>query len=275
MGFEEYESARPPRRRQPELILTRQDREEILIEWGATFHEIIESIRANIRAKNQRRRTVNNLGTYDRWEEAMESASRKLKRTLLLKKPIRKQAEEMQAISERAGWKHVTYVHASHGPMHNDDVSARPPTMPVKIPEVTEPERNGSEELRSIGVDEYVTPQHQHAVQQPTMMEVGYENNQQEYVPDEASSWYLTSSIVSETPQPPSYGDIDFDRLVRHQAHWELEGMEPPGTRNTMVPVIISEDGYFDMYDLDQQMSDNGFTLQPPPYSNLLISKWE
>jgi hypothetical protein len=89
--LDDYEKLRQPRRRQRELILTRQAREEILLEWGANFHEIIDAIRTNVRVKNQRRRTVSAIGTYDRWEEVMEKAKDKIKRTLLLQKPPPKQ----------------------------------------------------------------------------------------------------------------------------------------------------------------------------------------
>lgn len=61
-------------------------REELLLEWGATFNEIIEAIRTNVKIKHQRRRTVNSIGTYDKWEEAMERAGRKIKKTLLPQK---------------------------------------------------------------------------------------------------------------------------------------------------------------------------------------------
>lgn len=61
------------------FILTRQERERLLIDWGADVQDIVESIRVNARIKHQRRRTVNNR--YDRWEEVMEKASRKLKKT--------------------------------------------------------------------------------------------------------------------------------------------------------------------------------------------------
>lgn len=86
MDINQYERSRDNRRTQSELVLTRQAREELLIEWGATFHDIIEAIRANVRIKNQRRRTVSGLGTYDKWEEVIEKAGRKIKRTLLLQK---------------------------------------------------------------------------------------------------------------------------------------------------------------------------------------------
>lgn len=84
--IDEYESERLPRREQPDLVLSRQEREELLVEWGASFQEIIDAIRSNIKIKNQRRSTVNAIGRYDRWEEMMESAGRKIKRTIGLQK---------------------------------------------------------------------------------------------------------------------------------------------------------------------------------------------
>jgi hypothetical protein len=107
MGLEEYEAARRPRKQLPQLVLTRQQREEILIEWGATVNEvrllcricqtlsdlvmhlshavfsvllskIIDSIRANVKAKNQRRRTVSSLDRYDRFEEYMVSTEKQM-----------------------------------------------------------------------------------------------------------------------------------------------------------------------------------------------------
>ena len=71
MLLDDYEAARPPRKQLPDLVLTRQDREEILVEWGVSFNDIIDSIRANVKAKNQRRRTVSSLDRYDRFEEYM------------------------------------------------------------------------------------------------------------------------------------------------------------------------------------------------------------
>jgi hypothetical protein len=82
---DDYETLRQPCCPQ-QLILTRKAREKLLLEWGANSHEIIDAIRTNVRVKNQRRRTVNTIGTYDRWEEVEEKAKHKIKRTLLLQK---------------------------------------------------------------------------------------------------------------------------------------------------------------------------------------------
>jgi hypothetical protein len=96
MSLDEFES-NYRRNTSTSLTLSRQAREELLLEWGATFNEIIDAIRANVKAKHQRRRTVSAIGTYDRWEEVMENASRKLKRTLTLKKS--KKVEDFAALN--------------------------------------------------------------------------------------------------------------------------------------------------------------------------------
>jgi hypothetical protein len=83
------------------LLLTRQAREELLLEWGTSFHDIIDAIRTNVKVKNQRRRTVNAIGTYDRWEEVMENASRKIKRTLLLKNKTSNAAQAPTTLSQQ------------------------------------------------------------------------------------------------------------------------------------------------------------------------------
>ena len=81
------------------MVLTRDDREKLLLNWGYTFDDIVTAIRSNIKAKNQRRQTVTNLGKVERLEEAFESASRKLKRMILLR---RSTAEEVKQMQEQA-----------------------------------------------------------------------------------------------------------------------------------------------------------------------------
>jgi hypothetical protein len=55
----------------------------MLLEWEVPMGEIVNSIRNCERVKRQRRTTVNNIGSYDRVEEAMEEMSRIMKRALL------------------------------------------------------------------------------------------------------------------------------------------------------------------------------------------------
>ena len=83
-------------------MLSRQEREELLVEWGETFQDIIDAIRSNIRIKNQRRSTVNAIGRYDRWEEMMESAGRKIKRTIGLQKQEQNYLNMMPPPTHRA-----------------------------------------------------------------------------------------------------------------------------------------------------------------------------
>eukprot|EP00934_Nitzschia_sp_Nitz4_P006011 Nitzschia sp. Nitz4//scaffold116_size91068//7581//10009//NITZ4_004946-RA/size91068-snap-gene-0.1-mRNA-1//1//CDS//3329533542//6001//frame0 len=77
-------------------VLTRSKREELLLDWGISFNDIIDAIRTNIKVKNQRRQTVTNLGKIERIEEALESATRKIKRAFLLRKPTGRKAKQLQ-----------------------------------------------------------------------------------------------------------------------------------------------------------------------------------
>ena len=91
-----YEMARPYRKNSTGLILSREEREALLLNWGASFHDIVESVRGNIKVKNQRRQTVTNLGKVERIEEAFESATRKLKRALMLRRSTGNKVKRLQ-----------------------------------------------------------------------------------------------------------------------------------------------------------------------------------
>jgi hypothetical protein len=82
--------------------LTREEREKLLLAWGVSFHDIVDSIRSNIRVRNQRRQTVNNLGKVGRLEEAFESGARKLKRAVLLRRRTGNKVKELREQSELA-----------------------------------------------------------------------------------------------------------------------------------------------------------------------------
>lgn len=80
------------------MLLPRSVRTDLLVkEWDVPRTEIAQAVRSNIKVKNQRRRTVNNMneGT-EKLEYVMQSAKRKLKRTLLFKKRPSKQTQELQ-----------------------------------------------------------------------------------------------------------------------------------------------------------------------------------
>jgi len=78
------------------LILSREEREALLLNWGASFHDIVESVRSNLKIKNQRRQTVTNLGKIERIEEAFESATRKLKSALMLRRSTGNKLKRLQ-----------------------------------------------------------------------------------------------------------------------------------------------------------------------------------
>jgi len=97
INLDEYEKTRPPRRIQNEMILPKFMREDLLrIECNASRREIIESVRRNVKVKNQRRTTINNLGKATKLEEAMESVSRKLKRFVKRQKSVHKQVRDLE-----------------------------------------------------------------------------------------------------------------------------------------------------------------------------------
>lgn len=97
MPIDDYEKTRPPRRIQHEMILPRHMREDLLrFEWNASRKDITESVRRNVRIKNQRRTTVNNLGKATAFEEAIESFCRKLTRLLTGQKAVHKQVKDLE-----------------------------------------------------------------------------------------------------------------------------------------------------------------------------------
>lgn len=78
------------------MVLPRDIRQSMLKkEWDVTQGQIAAAVRANIKIKNQRRSTVNNLGKADKIEEMMESAGKKVFRGLLMKKSSDREAEEL------------------------------------------------------------------------------------------------------------------------------------------------------------------------------------
>ena len=54
-------------------------------EWGVSQSQIASAVRNNIKVKNQRRTTVNNLSKSSRMEEAFENATRKVMKGFLMK----------------------------------------------------------------------------------------------------------------------------------------------------------------------------------------------
>ena len=81
-----------------EMVLPRKLRSEMLKkDWAITQRQIAEAVRRNVKIKNQRRTTVNNLGKASKMEQMFESFARKVKRTLLFQKSVSKQVKELEA----------------------------------------------------------------------------------------------------------------------------------------------------------------------------------
>eukprot|EP00529_Nitzschia_sp_RCC80_P017477 CAMPEP_0113474956 /NCGR_PEP_ID=MMETSP0014_2-20120614/18862_1 /TAXON_ID=2857 /ORGANISM="Nitzschia sp." /LENGTH=814 /DNA_ID=CAMNT_0000367841 /DNA_START=231 /DNA_END=2675 /DNA_ORIENTATION=- /assembly_acc=CAM_ASM_000159 len=67
------------RKRQLDMVLSRGEREKLLLEWGVPYQQIAEGTRSALRVKNQRRQTIVNSGKVAKLEETFEDASRRLK----------------------------------------------------------------------------------------------------------------------------------------------------------------------------------------------------
>jgi hypothetical protein len=81
--LDEYETARKGHRRHDDILLSRHDRETLLLELGYSQKDLADSIRKTIRVKNQRKQTVQNLNVSP-VEEFLEKATRRVKRILKL-----------------------------------------------------------------------------------------------------------------------------------------------------------------------------------------------
>lgn len=101
MPLDSFEDTRRNSHRKRRIVLTRPEREELLLNWGFPFDDIIDSIRANIKVKNQRRQTITNL-RVERLEEAFENATRRIKRALLLRSSTTEKAKRLQQQAEVA-----------------------------------------------------------------------------------------------------------------------------------------------------------------------------
>ncbi|KAG7366928.1 hypothetical protein IV203_029598 [Nitzschia inconspicua] len=79
MDVNGYELNRGHRREQLEMVLSRHERETLLVEWDVPTHLIADGTRNAIKVKNQRKQTLVNAGKVAKLEEVIESASKRLK----------------------------------------------------------------------------------------------------------------------------------------------------------------------------------------------------
>jgi len=81
----DYEQSREDRKFNLDIVLTRSEREALLLEWDVDTRTIAASVRAATKIKFQRKNTVLNLRKFSKLEEAIEITSRRLKKALLPK----------------------------------------------------------------------------------------------------------------------------------------------------------------------------------------------
>jgi hypothetical protein len=103
ISVDQYENSRPPRRVNFEMVLPRHIRQSMLRQdWNVSQSQIAAAVRQNIKVKNQRRATVNNIGKATKLEEVMENAGKRVFRSLRMQKSTTKQAEALSAQAELA-----------------------------------------------------------------------------------------------------------------------------------------------------------------------------
>lgn len=96
-AIDDYENTKPPRRKQMEMVIPRTVRHDMLrLEWEVSQKDIAEAVRQNVKVKNQRRTTVNNLGRASNMEAMMENVGGKLKRTFSFKKSLNKEVKDLE-----------------------------------------------------------------------------------------------------------------------------------------------------------------------------------
>jgi hypothetical protein len=317
VAVDEFEQRRA-RRVQSDLVLTRQSREELLVEWGASFQDIIESIRVNIRIKNQRRSTVNAIGRYDRWEEMMENAGRKIKKTIgLQKQVVPEESPEFQQYQQ--------HQQRSESPQRQVSV----PKKPVRTVSADSPQGGASGHGRHVSRELLET-----VAQVPIFDDFGDEVDQ-EKAPSLIGSSLVDSEIshadgperpgisaevsrlsfdskrptaLIELDQMDALADDDgngsvysahsgitmsehgghysaagescstdgFGELERDTSLWAVGGMDCPILLRRYHPTVICEDGtYDDVAPSRDNWQFQGFGMQPPPFSNAMVSRWK
>lgn len=129
LSVEEYEKARPTRRTQSEMVLPRSLRIEMLRkEWGVSQAQIARAVRSGVRAKNQRRTTLGNLGKTEKVEELIEGATKQLLKSLFLRKGTSKTAQQLgdkiQSVKQQQ--KQLVLEHLTDGEYSDSSYSTSP-----------------------------------------------------------------------------------------------------------------------------------------------------
>lgn len=237
-----------PNRRQhkADLVLSRHEREALLLEWGFTLHEIVESIRTIVRIRHQRRRTVNNA-RYERvWEDVV------VKPATRIKKKFRKSSQQQQQQQNANSHEQPIDYHdrMMEAPVDSKSVidssiCDSPPNMPRRSVERPDPEEFEDDPLFVMDDDPVV-----------------YVYEQEE---------------ISSAGAATSGSDGNFDLLARDTSYWELErnnAMYPKISRKALA-IVVSEEPNEDY----SALPSTDFPFGAPPYLSQihapLVSRWE
>jgi len=102
VSLDKFESFRGPRRSQFEMLIPRDKRQEMLVrEWNTPPQQCARAVRENMKTKSQRRRTIENLG-FEKFDTALESARRKIVRTVMFQKRPSKKYDDMMVQADKA-----------------------------------------------------------------------------------------------------------------------------------------------------------------------------
>jgi len=305
---DDYEKTKPTfKLHTSELILSRQDREELLLDWGATFQDIIEAIRTNVRVKNQRRRTVSSIGTYDKWEEALEKAGRKIKRTLKRQPKSSKPAlnsvvvNSSGAPSSPAMEKPPKVVNgmltaSEHTSKTGNRSGVSPTSSGIKIPFAEQGTRDGPQTSDSVKLQQVGDPHQPSTQQRQQDTETPLRPN--EAIPmmeidvwEEDLSEFNTTISGSHDGDESAYLDLDdlgsvestefwrklhkppqLDELRRDNSCWEVtKGVDGPVIRKRVSPVIIYEESD---EDLPHPAYAPELAMKSPSRSGDLLAAW-
>jgi hypothetical protein len=233
MELEAFEKARPPRRSQMDLVLTRGERHRLLVEWGASGQDVIESIRMIIRVKNQRRQTVNNLGSYDRIEEMFEKLSRRMRR-LICQSSSNTAALKLKQESERVAsmdrGKQTLKKSSPSGTTSVEAPSETETTTPISSPQI----RKGQISTKAGGRESKPPCTEVRVMKTESLCSI---NSDAE---DLAPSFEMTSNTVSGTKKHVEAKEEEHDDAYQHETDNDLDNVSNPQSHDYRERISIA-----------------------------------
>jgi hypothetical protein len=100
LSVNEWESWRETERQPDRLVLCREEREDMLLDLGYTEKDIAAAVRKNVKSKDKRLQTIQNLRASV-LEEAAEGAKKRVKGILKLRKKKKKESLPVQSDNQK------------------------------------------------------------------------------------------------------------------------------------------------------------------------------